>query len=294
MLMYALLSDRGILRVGGKDRFHFLQGLVTNDIYKLNQQKALYSLLLSPQGKYQYDFFVTQVADELWLDVGRDRLEDLKKRLSLFKLKSEVTIDLDLEQPIFACWEDRQEFNGQLKAGQRKAAYPPSWTLFDDPRLSELGTRFIGVDLAALHEYDQTMSLSDLSAYQERCLCLGIPGAQDLLIDKAIPLESGMDELHAIDWDKGCYMGQELTARTRYRGLVRKRLIPCEYSGGALTEPQVIQAGQEVGEIRSFNPSWVMVLLRLEALMKSDPLQCGSAVLTPKVPYWMTLPDLER
>jgi folate-binding protein YgfZ len=291
MLTYALLENRGILRIAGADRFDFLQGLVSNDIHKLAHQKAIYTLLLSPQGKFQYDMFAISVGDEIWLETSRSRLEELKKRLTLFKLKSSVTLELDLSRPIFTCWGNTNALVERMHVGPENDVYSPTLVIFQDPRLPELGMRIIPA--AGIHlSMPEGSILVDEATYVHKCLQLGVPVEADMPIDKAIPLECGMDELNAIDWNKGCYMGQELTARTRYRGLVRKRLIPCFYEG-SLTDVVVTKNDREVGEIRSYNSQIVMVLLRLEALEGEGVIQCGSAVLTPHIPHWMHLPEGE-
>jgi folate-binding protein YgfZ len=130
--------------------------------------------------------------------------------------------------------------------------------------------------------------------YDLHRLKLGVPdGSRDILVDRGILLECGFDELNAIDWNKGCYMGQELTARTRYRGLVRKRLIPVRIQGAvpAFQSP-VFQGSAEVGDMRTAAPGWGIARLRLEALSKPLPFQCSNATLIPHVPQWMHLPSL--
>ncbi|MBF0394376.1 MAG: folate-binding protein, partial [Alphaproteobacteria bacterium] len=120
-------------------------------------------------------------------------------------------------------------------------------------------------------------------------LSLGLPdGSRDLPIDKAIPLENGFEELRGVDFDKGCYMGQELTARTKWRGLVRKRLLPVAINGPT-PEPgaEVMLGDQEAGEMRSSFDGWGLALLRIEMLNRETPLTCGAATLTPRVPDWV-------
>lgn len=291
MLTYAVLEGRGILRLGGADRFEFLQGLISNDIYKLKQEKAIYTLLLSPQGKFQYDFFVINVGEELWLEGRFERLEELKKRLQLFKLKSAITLDLGGDQTILAFWGNTNLNVEYLQVGPENEPYSPYPIIFKDPRLPDLGFRVI-VPTAQPASLPKDWTLVQETDYRHLCLKLGVPGEADMPIDKAIPLECGMDELHAIDWNKGCYMGQELTARTRYRGLIRKRLIPCSYEGD-LTDTVVQKNNKEVGEIRSHNSHIAMVLLRLETLQEEGILQCGMATLKPCVPHWMRFAETE-
>jgi hypothetical protein len=117
-------------------------------------------------------------------------------------------------------------------------------------------------------------------------------GSRDLIVEKALLLESGFDELHGVDWQKGCYMGQELTARTKYRGLVRKRLFPVKVEGPLPAPGSVIERdGQEVGEIRSGTGDRALALLRLEAVRAPEGLSSGTTRILPEVPAWMRLPE---
>jgi hypothetical protein len=133
---------------------------------------------------------------------------------------------------------------------------------------------------------------SDAAAWDAHRLALGLPdGSRDLEPEKTVLLEAGFDELAGVSWSKGCYMGQELTARTKYRGLVKRRLVPVAISGAA-PDPgtPVTRNGTEVGTLRSMRNASGLAVLRLDAL--SGPLACGEATLTPRVPAWMMLPTM--
>lgn len=296
----AFLLNRGVLRITGKDRIPFLQGLVTNDVRKITQGQAIYAALLSPQGKFQYDFFIVacqnQNGEEAWLiDCERDRADMLLKRLSLYKLRSEVTIENISEQwKVLALFGPQVfaevGFSEQLGAAQSIK----DGVVFTDPRLQEMGMRSIlPVDQADLFFENQGIHIVNFEAYDLHRLRQGIPyGSREVGIDRGILLECGFDELNAIDWNKGCYMGQELTARTRYRGLVRKRLIPVNIQGeAAALETPILQGEADVGDIRTTLQGWGMAMIRLEALSKPSPLTWGEATLTAHVPHWMRLPS---
>ena len=117
-------------------------------------------------------------------------------------------------------------------------------------------------------------------------------GSRDLTVDKALLLENGFDELNGVDWQKGCYMGQELTARTKYRALIRKRLFPVRVEG-ALPAPgtSIHKDGQEVGELRSGSGTRALAMLRLDAVKAGQPLTADGASLVPEIPGWMRLPE---
>lgn len=293
MLLASPLHNRGILRLNGSDRASFLQGLVTNDVMKVTEQQSIYALMLTPQGKFLYDLMICQVGEEWWLEGDRQRLKDLSKRLSLYKLKCDIALEVDKTKHVFAIWGPgcHDQFNLLEMPGSTKTT--PLYTAFTDPRLSQTGVRLIieGESFDEIHDC-QGLTVTGNDKYRHHRLQLGIPeSAEELAVEKAIPLECGMDELNAIDWHKGCYMGQELTARTRYRGLVRKRLIPCRLLGDVELFTPVIQDGHEVGEWRAISGDVGLALLRLEALGK--PMTANGVEVQPIVPTWMKLPTLK-
>jgi len=134
---------------------------------------------------------------------------------------------------------------------------------------------------------------ADFAEYDQLRLSLGVPdGSRDLVLDKSILLESGFDELHGVDWNKGCYIGQELTARTKYRGLIKKRLFPVRIDGPAPEPGSIISAdGHEAGEMRSSRDGVGLALLRLEAVADGRSLAVGDASVVPIAPDWMRLPE---
>jgi hypothetical protein len=166
--------------------------------------------------------------------------------------------------------------------------------VYVDPRLAALGARAILPRDAALSAL-AGFAPAELAAYDRMRLGHGVPdGSRDLVPEKSLLLESGFDELHGIDWNKGCYIGQELTARTRYRGLVRRRLVPVAIDGPPPAPGTLVTAdGREVGEMRSACDGLGLALLRLEAAHSATPLQAGDARLTPQLPDWLRLPGEE-
>lgn len=269
----ALLPDRGVLEVAGPDRAAFLQGLVSNDVSQLVPGQAVWAALLTPQGKWLADFFVIETGEAFLIDAEREAIPALVQRLSRFRLRSKVTLrDASAEWHVHAAWDTPP---------------PGSEVVAADPRLPEAGWR-------VLHA---TPLPTDASAedYDRHRLALGLPdGSRDMAAEKSVLLEGGFDELNGVSWSKGCYMGQELTARTRYRGLLKRRLIPVEVAG-PLPDPGAIltdAAGTEVGEMRSGREGRGLALLRLDALDRA-PFRAGEAMLTPRLPDWMRLPARE-
>ncbi len=296
---FAILDDRGLLRVAGEDSVQFLQGLVSNDIRNVGPARAIYAALLTPQGKYLHDFFVLVVDGVLLLDCERARLDDLKKRLSMYKLRSKVTIE-DVSDGYAVAALFGPDWRVGFGAGEAAGAAVPvgAGVVLVDPRLAEAGGRAVlprGDAEAVLVEAGLTKATAaDYDRLRRR---LGLPdGSRDLVVDRSILLESGFDELNGVDWKKGCYMGQELTARTKYRGLVKKRLVPVVLDG---PPPQpgtpVTLAGREAGELRSAatteNGGIGLALLRLESLAEAEKaggaMQADGVRVTPAKAPWM-------
>ena len=270
----AHLPDRGVLQVAGPDRAAFLQGLVSNDVTRLAEGEAVWSALLTPQGKWLADFFVIARGDAFLLDAERAQVPELIQRLTRFRLRSKVTLrDASGEWHVHAAWGP---------------APPAEGFVVPDPRLPEAGWRVLAPAPLA----------GDATAedYDRRRLGLGLPdGSRDMEREKSVLLEAGFDELQGVSWAKGCYMGQELTARTRYRGLVKRRLVPVAVDGPMPARGAAVTdaAGAEVGEMRSGRDGQGLALLRIDALGRA-PFRCGEAALTPRLPGWMRLPAREE
>lgn len=283
-LQFTLLSHRSVIAVGGDDRVEFLQGLISNDTTKVAPGKAVWAALLTPQGRFLNDMFVVDGGDgTLLLETERERAPALAKKLTLYKLRSKVAV------------EDRSaalDVAVVFGAGADKALPIGGTISFVDPRLAGLGVRVLApagqaAALLAARGFVET----PVEAYEALRLEAGVPdGSRDLRVEKALLLESGFDELNGVDWKKGCYMGQELTARTKYRGLVKKRLFPIEVDG-ALPAPgtSVHLDGEEVGELRSGSGRRALALLQTEAARGAGALTADGVRIVPIIPPWMRL-----
>ena len=266
MTRLAALPRRAVIAVAGEDRTDFLQGLVSNDVTQVTADQAVWAALLTPQGKWLADFFILADSDRLLLDVEREQAQMLATRLARYRLRSRVTITPIPELHVHAAWDGKPDMPGLIAR---------------DPRLPEAGWRVIS---------DQALPTTALEIDWDRHrLSLGLPdGSRDLEADKTVLLEAGFDELSGVSWSKGCYMGQELTARTKYRGLVKRRLVPVAITGTAPPPgTPVTSDGREIGSMRSSQGTVGIAALRLDAL--EGPLDCGGATLQVRVPAWMSL-----
>jgi folate-binding protein YgfZ len=278
---------RGLLLLTGEDRSTFLQGLISNDVRKLGPEHAIWAALLTPQGKYLHDFFVAALGDGWLIDGEGGRIADLKRRLGMYKLRAKIALEdvSDRFEVIHAWGAGAGAPLGLAEPGQ--AIERGGAVAFVDPRLAALGLRFIaptGTGAATLEALG--FAAAGIADWDRLRLEQGVPdGSRDMALEKAILLENGFDELHGVAWDKGCYIGQELTARTKYRGLVKKRLMPVGIEG-PLPEPGtlILRDGQEAGEIRSGRDGLAVALVRLDAFEAGATLTAGDATVLPGRP----------
>lgn len=282
---FTLLPHRGVIAVSGADRIAFLQGLISNDTTKVAPGQAVWAALLTPQGRFLNDMFVVDGGgDTLLLETERERAPALARKLGLYKLRSKVTVeDRSATMEVAAVFGDEVE------------KIPPidGAAVFADPRLAALGLRVLApvgrsTELLAA----RGAAAASIEDYDALRLSLGVPdGSRDLVVEKALLLENGFDELNGVDWHKGCYMGQELTARTKYRALIKKRLFPVRIEG-ALPMPgtAINRNGLEVGEVRSGVGQRALALLQTEAVRSGDALVADAARVIPEIPDWMRLP----
>ncbi|MBO0710116.1 MAG: folate-binding protein YgfZ [Acetobacteraceae bacterium] len=268
MTTIASLPHRGVVEVSGEDRADFLQGLVSNDVAEAGPGHAIWAALLTPQGKFLAEFFILSEQDHLLLDCERAQATMLVQRLARYRLRAKVEIrDVSAAFGVYAAWDGVPDV---------AAITAP------DPRLADAGWRIL-----ARMPIPTNAAEADWDRHR---LGLGLPdGTRDLEPDKTVLLEAGFDELNGLSWTKGCYMGQEITARTHYRGLLKRRLVPVAIEGPSPAPGSaVLREGLEVGTMRSSRGGIGLALLRLDAL--AAPLRCGEARLTARIPDWIRLP----
>ena len=195
---FTRLKNRGQVIISRSDRKTFIQSLISNDINLLDTQKSIYSCLLTPQGKFLHDFFISESNETLIIDCeGGERSNDLAKLLNMYKLRADIDIEVIEDIPVYAV------------IGSNKYGY-------QDPRHDDIGYRsYIKPDLP-----EKTL---DHWGYLRISLCIP-DGSRDMIIGKSTLLECNIDKLNGVSFDKGCYIGQEITARMHYRGLVKKHL----------------------------------------------------------------------
>jgi folate-binding protein YgfZ len=266
-----LLEDRSVVAVTGPEARTFLQGLITNDIEKVSPDNAIYAALLTPQGKILFDFLIVEGDGALLLDCRRERRDALVKRLAMYRLRAKVQVEPREQLNVLAGLEGRPAARG---------------ITFADPRLEALGHRTIGA--AA----EMPAVSASQHVYTDLRIRLGVPEGSDFGIERMFALDAGLDELHAIDFEKGCYVGQELTARMKHRGTARKRLLPVVSINGDFLPPRdtsVTAGGQALGEIAATYGERGFALVRLDRLGAADPatLRAGEIEVRLHRPDWL-------
>ena len=298
---YCLLPGRGVLRLSGADVLTFLQVLIPRDLDSLSPEQAVYGALLTPQGKYLFDFFLTRQGDELLLDGEAARLEPLAKRLNMYRLRADVQItDISADWEVCAAFGSGIATALALTGGAGAAMAYGEGVAFMDPRLDGAGARIIaptgqgGAMLATAG-----IRPGEAAEYDYFRLGLALPDSgRDLVVDKSLMLESNLEFLRGVDFDKGCFVGQELTARTKYRALVRKRLLPARIDG-PLPDPgtPLLVAEKEVAVMRSGQGDRGLALVRLDRLAEAgglgQSLTAGEAKVTLLMPDWADFALLE-
>ncbi len=249
---FVTIPNRGLIHIEGKDRVEFLQGLVSNDITKLEQQRIQYACLLTPQGKFLHDFFLHEGGGFILIDCeGDDRAQDLYDRLNKYRLRADIKISVEKNNIVYGAFPP---YIPPASGGEFKEGLP-------DPRHFKMGYRSF--------EKPDGLEESFLEWDRERIL-LGIPdGSRDLQIDRSTMLECNLDKFHAIDWDKGCWMGQELTARMHHRNLGKKHLRTLKFEGIPPAPFSDIEIdGKIIGNMRSSCGDIGIALIKDDALEK--------------------------
>ncbi len=274
---YIALPGRAVISISGADAKPFLQGLVTNDIDLVAPDRAIYAALLTPQGKFLHDFFIAELDGSLLLDCAAARIADLLKRLKMYRLRAKA--EIADESANWRVWALLPGGGTPGDAGARRGGI-----VFTDPRHAALGHRAI---MPADTKMDESgLEEGTFEDYEALRIGLGIPASDvDLLAEKSLLLEYGFDELHGVSFEKGCYVGQEVTARMKHRDLVKKRLFPVALEGPVAPGTPVMAGTVEAGEIRSVLDGRATALLRLD-LADRDDLAAAGVPVRPNRPDW--------
>jgi folate-binding protein YgfZ len=284
----AFLPDRGVIKVAGEDARNFLNGLVTTDVDRLKPGLGRFGALLTPQGKIIVDFLITEApaghGGGFLIDCPKALADGLATKLKFYKLRAKVTVDnLSDDLGVLAAWD------GQL------AAQPD--LSFADPRNEHLGTRIlVPEDLKQKLSDLIGAELVDAAEYEAHRIALGVPrGGLDFMYSDAFPHETNMDRLAGVDFDKGCYVGQEVVSRMQHRGTARTRSVKVLLEDSSPEAGVSVMAGDKsVGTMGSSAQGKGIALVRIDrvadALDAGQPLTAGGLALKLAEPEIVRIP----
>lgn len=263
----ARLDSRALIRVSGPDARPFLHTLLTQSVESLAPGELRFGALLSPPGRLLFDLFLWGEDDAVGLDVATDRRDALLQRLAMYRLRAQVTVEPD-DRPVLAAW------GGDLPDG-----------FVVDPRTAGLGGRACGVALAPDASEDD---------WQAHRLAVGVPDpAADAPADKVYPIEADFDLLNGIDFQKGCFVGQETTSRMKRRGAIKTRMLPLTFDGPPPPfGTEVLNGELRAGEVLSGRDGAAMAALRLDRI--DGGLTADGRPVTVRRPDWAGLQSHRR
>ncbi len=282
----AFLPDRGVIKVGGEDARSFLNGLITTDVTLLQPGLGRFGALLTPQGKITVDFLITEApaghGGGFLIDVPLPLAQSLADKLGFYKLRAKVTVEnLSADIGVLAAWDGEPAVKPDLA--------------FADPRNEALGWRILAPeDLAQQVAGLIGAELVESDAYEAHRIATGVPrGGLDFMYSDAFPHEANMDRLHGVDFDKGCYVGQEVVSRMQHRGTARTRIVRVVLDDFSPETGIAVMAGdKQVGTMGSTTSGKGLALLRIDRV--ADALDAGLPLTSGGLPLHLADPDEVR
>ena len=289
-----ILEDRGFIQIKGIEAKDFLQNIVTNDIEKVTSDSTVFSSILTPQGKYLFEFFILKLKDNYLIECEKKSTTEIIKLLNFYKLRSKVDF-IDLSEKYATAiisLEKFKEINGSNLSKGSTTSYGED-PVYIDPRNEKLGAKIIS-KLENIHLTIKKLNLkiADKEKYYNKSFELGIPQINlDKLKEKIFGIENNLDELNGIDFKKGCYVGQENTSRIKLRNKLRRRILPVKEISGEILENDIIKyKNSEIGKIMIDKPySFALVKvveLDLKELTNTE-LMCGKSKVKILKPEWI-------
>lgn len=245
-MKFVHLKNRSVIKVEGSDRLTFLQSLLTNDINKANSKEPIYAMLLTPQGRFLYDFYVLAFEEFLLLDCQSTKIEEILKKLTMYKLRQNVTLSKSSEQVFIDVASFNRYISNESPAGEELE--------FDEYEVERIKRKITDSD-------------------------------KDYIFDRSLPIEFGTFPLTAIDFKKGCYVGQEVVARASYRGVIRKSLYYCtfDHASSLVREKEILAGGKKVGMMLGSHKGFGLALLNIEdfnsAKAANESFVCEGVIL---------------
>ena len=290
-----ILEDRALLYVSGEDSQNFLQNLITNDVNQVNDNTSCFASLLTPQGKFLYEFFIIKHKLGYFLDCEKAQAENLLKQLNIYKIRSKIDI-LNLSNEFVVASFDKVKFLTLPEAKDR-----PGYTIkfredsvFLDPRNSDLGARLI-INLEKLYLSLKKLELKDdnIENYYKKSFNLGlIPKNLNDLQNKLFGIECNFEELNAIDFKKGCYVGQENTARIKLKDKLSKRIFPLKIIDGNINKDEsIFLDNKEIGKVLINDEKYPFGLIKFKEinLKTNTKFKTNNSLIEIIVPNWIKI-----
>jgi len=288
------LEDRGFIQISGLEAKDFLQNIVTNDIEKVTNNSTIFSSILTPQGKYLFEFFVLKLKDNYLVECEKKSVIEIIKLLNFYKLRSKVDF-IDLSEKYVAAVISLEKFkeinNSNLSKG--KTTNYQEDPVYIDPRNDKLGAKIVS-KLENIHLTIKKLNLNivDKKKYYIKSFELGIPQVDlNKLKDKIFGIENNLDELNGIDFKKGCYVGQENTSRIKLRNKLRRRIMPIQKISGEISENDIIKFKDiEIGKVLIGNPYTFALIKVVDPDLKeftNTELICGKSKVKILKPEWI-------
>lgn len=277
-----ILDERSVLRITGEDARKFLENLITNDVDSLQADQARFAALLTPQGKIVADFFIVAASEDdgggFLLDVPRALAEDLAKKLGFYKLRAKANVELRADLAVAVITEGK--------------ATTELGIVFDDPRHAELGQRLILPAESAQADLEAAgFNLGTSNDYHVVRIALGVPdGGKDFVYGDAYPHETDMDQLNGVDFDKGCFIGQEVVSRMERKATPKTRIVQVTFETAPSAGVEVRAGERPAGNMGSAANGTGLAMLRLDrvhdALRKGEKITAGGIEISLKKPDW--------
>ena len=288
------LEDRGFIQIRGPEAKDFLQNIITNDMEKVTNSSTLFSSILTPQGKYLYEFFVLKLKNEYLLECEKETAEEIIKLLKFYKLRSKVDFD-NLSEKYASLIISLEKFE-EIDKSKISKGYTTTFRedlVYIDPRNDKLGAKIIS-KLENIHLTIKKLNLkiADKKKYYLKSFELGIPQANlNKLKEKIFGIENNLDELNGIDFKKGCYVGQENTSRIKLRNKLRRRILPVQEISGKFSENDIIKfKDNEIGRIMIDKPYAFALVKVIDPDLKeftNIELLCGKSKVKILKPEWI-------
>lgn len=287
----ALLPSRGVLSLTGPDARKLLQGVITNDVERLDTDGALHAGLLSPQGKILFDMFVVPAGNALLIETSKGSVQALKQRLDMYRLRANAQIsDASANYTVAVAWHVDGSSTSQLTgAGE-------TTVVFTDPRVAGLGERHLVSLKSNWHRELAGTEVATETEYGAHCVALGVPQAGvDFELGDTFPHEALYDQTRSVSFTKGCYVGQEVVSRMQHRGTARKRIVRLVAESTLPETGTAVRAGEiEIGRLGSVAGNLGLGLVRLdraaELAAKGLDLRTGDIPVRIELPAWVDFP----